>query len=358
MLLANARLGGLALVTALTVSLAGLAGAPVASAALGSNQFDAEVVRLVNVERAKRRLPKVIAVPYLTIKARKWSKVMASGNGSAKFKHASKATIRADHKAALCTGSWSENIYFATGRVPDPKSVVAAYMSSAGHRGTILKKSFRYMASGSALGSTSVYNTQRFAESCDTRSKVTGWSTKQSITVKRAAKDTIKVTGSKRVVALQKYTSKKWVTVKKFTTNSAGKVTITFPASKSTKKVKYRTLVAANSKYRATKSKTKILTYKKPSKVVGWSTKQTITAQKTAKDTIKATGSKRIVTLQKHTGKKWRTVKTFTTNSAGKVKIAFPVSSSAKKIKYRAVVSAQAKYSATTSKTKVLTYAK
>ena len=343
MLLANARLGGLALVTALTVSLAGLAGAPVASAALGSNQFDAEVVRLVNVERAKRRLPKVIAVPYLTIKARKWSKVMASGNGSAKFKHASKATIRADHKAALCTGSWSENIYFATGRVPDPKSVVAAYMSSAGHRGTILKKSFRYMASGSALGSTSVYNTQRFAESCDTRSKVTGWSTKQSITVKRAAKDTIKVTGSKRVVALQKYTSKKWVTVKKFTTNSAGKVTITFPASKSTKKVKYRTLVAANSKY---------------SKVVGWSTKQTITAQKTAKDTIKATGSKRIVTLQKHTGKKWRTVKTFTTNSAGKVKIAFPVSSSAKKIKYRAVVSAQAKYSATTSKTKVLTYAK
>ena len=263
MLLANARLGGLALVTALTVSLAGLAGAPVASAALGSNQFDAEVVRLVNVERAKRRLPKVIAVPYLTIKARKWSKVMASGNGSAKFKHASKATIRADHKAALCTGSWSENIYFATGRVPDPKSVVAAYMSSAGHRGTILKKSFRYMASGSALGSTSVYNTQRFAESCDTPSKVVGWSTKQTITAQKTAKDTIKATGSKRIVTLQKHTGKKWRTVKTFTTNSAGKVKIAFPVSSSAKKIKYRAVVSAQAKYSATTSKTKVLTYAK-----------------------------------------------------------------------------------------------
>ena len=263
MLLANARVGALALVTALLVSLAGVAGAPGASAALSPDQFDAEVVRLVNVERAARNLPKVIAVPSLKAKARSWSKVMASGKGDSKFKHASRTSIAADHRSAQCSGYWSENICFATGNSPSPKGVVAAYMASKGHRGALLKRSFRYMASGSALGSKSIYNTQRFAESCGTRSKVTGWSTKQSITVKKAAKDTIKVTGSKRVVTLQKYKAKKWVTVKKFTTNSAGKAKITFPVSKSTKKVKYRTLVAANSKYRATTSKTKLLTYKK-----------------------------------------------------------------------------------------------
>lgn len=250
------RPAAVALVAALFVTLLS---APPAQAAVSADDYDKEVVRLVNVERTKRNLPALKAVPALKTKARSWSKTMKS---SGSFQHASAARITADTKAAGCSSGWAENMFWSQGSKPSPKQAVKAYMASPGHRAAILNKSYRYMASGSVVSGNETHNTQRFAVKCTT-SKVSGWKTKQSAKVNKAVSDVIKVNGGKRTISLQRHNGKKWVTVKKVKSSQAGRAKVTFPKSSKAQKVKYRVVVKAKGKYVQGKSKTKVLQVKK-----------------------------------------------------------------------------------------------
>ncbi len=234
--------------------------APVAEAALSRTDFDREVVRLVNAERTKVNLPALKAVPTLRTGAVRWSSYMAKKNT---FQHASHKKLAADNKAAGCSRSWAENIAYRSGSQSNtPKQVVQMYMNSPGHRAAILNKSYRFMASGTSIKGRTVYNTQRFAGTCAT-SKVSGWSTSQTVKVKKTASDVIKVSGAKRTVKLQQYKGKKWVTVKKYKTNSTGRVKVKFPKSSKVGKRSYRVVAYAKGNYVKTVSKKKVLRYVK-----------------------------------------------------------------------------------------------
>lgn len=251
---------GFTLVLVLIFGLAPSWSTPPAQAAMSAADFDREVVRLVNVERAKRKLPALKSVPTLRKKASAWSAYMARNK---KFTHASLKKLAADNRAASCSSAWGENIaYRSSSKRSTPKQVVGMYMKSPGHRKQILSKSYRYVASGTSIKGGTVYNTQRFAKTC-AKSKVSGWKRTQTVKVKKTAADVIKVSGAKRTVKLQQYKGKKWVTVKKFRTNSSGRVKVTFPKSRKAGKVSYRVVANAKGKYVTTVSKKKVLRYVK-----------------------------------------------------------------------------------------------
>lgn len=250
------RSAALTLVATLCVSLVSVAPA---HAARSADDFDKEVVRLVNVERAKRDLPALKVVPTLQTKARNWSKTMSS---SGSFEHAPPKRISADNTASGCSVGWAENIFWSTGSKPSAKQTVKAYMNSPGHRAAILSRSYGFMASGTVIRGTQVHNTQRFAVKCTT-TKVSGWQTKQTAKLNKAVSDTVKVNGGQRHVTLQQHNGQKWVTVKKLTTAADGRVTVPFPKSTKAKSVKFRLVVSAKGKFVQGTSKTKVLRFAK-----------------------------------------------------------------------------------------------
>jgi uncharacterized protein YkwD len=129
------------------------AGAPV-------NGETAEVLRLVNVERARAGCPAVTADSRLTAAAQAHSADMAA-NGY--FSHTGRNGSTIGSRVTAAGYRWSavgENI--AKGQ-PTPAAVMEAWMNSSGHRANILRCEYRNLGVGLAYDGRSPVWTQDFA---------------------------------------------------------------------------------------------------------------------------------------------------------------------------------------------------
>jgi uncharacterized protein YkwD len=107
-------------------------------------QFQARVIELVNVERQRIGLPPLVASGALTRAAQAYAGVLADGSC---FGHGCGSTLvqrinQAGYANWMAAG---ENI--ALGQVT-PEAVMGAWMSSAGHRGSILNGNYKELGVG------------------------------------------------------------------------------------------------------------------------------------------------------------------------------------------------------------------
>ncbi|WP_435058674.1 CAP domain-containing protein [Streptomyces sp. bgisy060] len=132
--------------------------APVASTADRSQAAEAEVLRLVNVERAKAGCTPVRADARLAALAGAFSADMATRNF---FDHTDPDgdTPWARAEQAGITGMGGENI--ARGQV-DAAAVMASWMNSDGHRANIMNCDFTTLGVGVAFGDGGPWWTQDF----------------------------------------------------------------------------------------------------------------------------------------------------------------------------------------------------
>jgi uncharacterized protein YkwD len=139
-----------------------------------NGEFEAQVVQLVNQERAKHSLPPLKVLSTLTAAARHHAMDMAVDGY---FDHSSKDPAGSDHKVVCGTfdrislwyTGWSgagENI--AAG-YNSPQQVMDAWMSSDGHRGNILNPTFTEFGVGyfSGAGKFPAYWVQDFGVRSD-----------------------------------------------------------------------------------------------------------------------------------------------------------------------------------------------
>ncbi|WP_043500162.1 CAP domain-containing protein [Georgenia sp. SUBG003] len=132
-----------------------------AGAATPLDDYDRQMVQLINAERARHGLPAVQLHAPLREGSLDHSGWM-SDTGA--FEHDEQ--LADEVAAAGCGSAWGENIYYSYNRGTDPATAMAGYMNSPGHRANILSPNFRYVATGTVYEGGRLYNTQRFAGAC------------------------------------------------------------------------------------------------------------------------------------------------------------------------------------------------
>jgi len=126
--------------------------------------YDRQMVDIINTERAKAGVPALRYHAPLREGALAHSRLMLR-TGS--FAHATPEVMRDDTIAAGCGRGWGENIFHSWGRTTtDAAFAMQQYMNSPGHRANILDPGYRYVATGTVIEGTVLYNTQRFAGDC------------------------------------------------------------------------------------------------------------------------------------------------------------------------------------------------
>lgn len=135
--------------------------APVASAAVQQvNPQEQEVLRLVNVERAKVGCGAVAENPALATSARAHSIDMAQNNYFSHTSQDGRSPFDRMRAAGYTGNRMAENI--AAGQ-PTPAAVMDAWMNSAGHRANILNCAYTDLGVGVASGGQyGTYWTQNF----------------------------------------------------------------------------------------------------------------------------------------------------------------------------------------------------
>ncbi len=121
---------------------------PAAASALTLNKYEAQILKLVNAERAKRDLAPVGINGKLTKAARAHSAEMAAkryfAHNSANGERWSSRLIRFGYTPSGCR-YWKvgENIFWGGGLAASPVNVVDRWMASTAHRQVILTRAFR-----------------------------------------------------------------------------------------------------------------------------------------------------------------------------------------------------------------------
>jgi uncharacterized protein YkwD len=166
---------GLAIVVLAALAVSTGIGAPVAAAAptcdpparWGTNRVDlaSRVVALVNGFRSHRGLRRLAVSPALTASSR-WKSLHMATYGT--FAHEDRAppVSRSAHRRALDCGYrggwWAENIGFG---YASPRSVVAGWLASPGHRANMANPRFTSTGVGVAAASGGrLYWTQDFGD--------------------------------------------------------------------------------------------------------------------------------------------------------------------------------------------------
>ena len=165
--LAIVVMGALAVAMGITAPLAVAAPACDPLASWGSNRGDlaSRVVGLVNGFRTHRGLRRLVVSPTLTASSR-WKSLRMATSGI--FAHEDRAppVSRSAYQRALDCGyhgrSWAENIGFG---YASPRSVVAGWLASPGHRANIANPGFTSIGVGVAASrSGRLYWTQSFGD--------------------------------------------------------------------------------------------------------------------------------------------------------------------------------------------------
>jgi uncharacterized protein YkwD len=147
---------------ALAAPAAASAAQPCANAGLvpdASNvaETKAATLCLLNVERAARRLPRLLPNRPLGEAAQSYSAAMVSQRF---FDHISPLgttlSVRVTSASYRCgsSPSWilGENLAWGTGSFATPQEIVQQWMQSSGHRHNILERHFRHVGIGIAIG--------------------------------------------------------------------------------------------------------------------------------------------------------------------------------------------------------------
>jgi uncharacterized protein YkwD len=135
-------------------------GAPCANAQIEPSAANVELVRaavlcLHNRERAARRLPRLVEQAQLRTAAEGHSRHMVQAQFFAHEAPGGADMAARILRAGYANGrSWSlgENIAWGTGPLATPAAIHRSWMGSPGHRANILRRKFREIGIGIALG--------------------------------------------------------------------------------------------------------------------------------------------------------------------------------------------------------------
>jgi len=152
------RLRRLALPAIAACGFASAAATPASAAApcATDSSMRASTLCLINAERSARDLRPLRLDRRLSTAARRHSRDMVAKHY---FAHDSRSGARFSARIARTgwmngRGAWNvgENLGWGSGTQATPRSIVAAWMNSAGHRHNILSAKFRVIGIGIALG--------------------------------------------------------------------------------------------------------------------------------------------------------------------------------------------------------------
>jgi uncharacterized protein YkwD/alkylated DNA nucleotide flippase Atl1 len=151
-----------------------LTGAPaIAGQAVAANtvldEFDRQMLDLMNGARAAAGAPSLTAATGLRGLALSWSHNMANGGTGGVLAHNPNVRTQLPSFGAANATAWAENVAsWSPGDGRNAASVFALYMNSPGHKANILNPTMRYVGIGSVISSGNVgYNTQNFTNNVD-----------------------------------------------------------------------------------------------------------------------------------------------------------------------------------------------
>src|SRR6478735_5632355 len=140
-----------------------------AMANTGLDQFDQQMLDLMNEARATAGAPALTAAPGLRALAFGWSTFMADGGTGGVLQHNPNVRAQLPSNGAAGATGWAENVAsWSPGTGRDAASVFDLYMNSPGHRANILNPGLWFVGIGTVVNGANVgFNTQNFTNAID-----------------------------------------------------------------------------------------------------------------------------------------------------------------------------------------------
>jgi uncharacterized protein YkwD len=130
--------------------------------------FDAEILRLTNVQRAAAGLPALQEARGLDSLSTWWSKQEASGVTNGALAHNPNGYTMVLTYGASKRTFWGENVIRWSPNTATAQNIFDAYWASPTHKANLLSKSFGYVGLGTVTTSTGVsFNTMNFVDVVD-----------------------------------------------------------------------------------------------------------------------------------------------------------------------------------------------
>src|SRR6478735_3796825 len=142
---------------------------PVAASNTVPDQFDQQMLDLMNGARATAGAPALSAAPGLRTLALGWSTFMANGGTGGTLQHNPNVRAQLPSNGAASATAWAENVAsWSPGTGRDAASVFGLYMNSPGHKANILNPAMRFVGIGTVInGANAGFNTQNFTNTID-----------------------------------------------------------------------------------------------------------------------------------------------------------------------------------------------
>jgi uncharacterized protein YkwD len=116
------------------------------------DQFDQQMLDLMNGARATAGAPPLTAAPGLRTLALGWSTVMADGGTGGALQHNPTVRAQLPINGAASATAWAENVAsWSPGTGRDAASVFGLYMNSPGHKANILNPSMLFVGIGTVI---------------------------------------------------------------------------------------------------------------------------------------------------------------------------------------------------------------
>ena len=133
------------------------------------DQFDQQMLDLMNGARATAGAPPLTAAPGLRALALGWSTFMADGGTGGALQHNPNVRAQLPSNGAASATAWAENVAsWSPGTGRDAASVFGLYMNSPGHKANILNPAMRFVGIGTVINGANVgFNTQNFTNAID-----------------------------------------------------------------------------------------------------------------------------------------------------------------------------------------------
>jgi len=142
---------------------------PVAAANTVLDQFDRQMLDLMNGARATAGAPALTAATGLRTLALGWSTFVADGGTGGVLQHNPNVRAQLPSNGAADATAWAENVAsWSPGTGRTAASVFDLYMNSPGHRANILNPGLRFVGIGTVVNGANVgFNTQNFTNEID-----------------------------------------------------------------------------------------------------------------------------------------------------------------------------------------------
>jgi len=142
---------------------------PAAVANTVLDQFDQQMLDLMNGARATAGASALAPAPGLRTLALDWSTFMADGGTGGVLEHNPNVRARLPINGAASATAWAENVAsWSPGTGRDAASVFGLYMNSPGHKANILNPAMRFVGIRTLINAANIaFNTQNFTNVID-----------------------------------------------------------------------------------------------------------------------------------------------------------------------------------------------